>query len=392
MHARRILHTCFSRSWGGLELYAVDLATLLHHRGHRVTLACPPHSRVYVEALQRGLALEGLDVHGYAHPLLLGRLALRLRRTGFDLIHAHVSRDLATLVPALQLSRSSAPLVLTKSVGSYVMKRDPFHRYTYARVSRVFAISSVIRQNVLETTPVPPERVLTVHFPVDTARYSPDPARRRAMRSTLGITEDRVVIGFVGRFSPGKGHEDLLHAVRELIASRPITLLVVGEASYGEEAYEATIRQMAVALGLGEAVIFLGFRRDVEAVLDACDLFAFPSHAEAFGMALVEAMAMELPVVSTNCDGVLDIVVDGTTGMFVNPHRPTELADALKLLIDDPGRRVAMGRAGRKRVLDLFDRRAHLAQVEQIYEELLRESVAEPQERPGNIGQSPGRR
>jgi len=367
----------------------VDLAAFLHHRGHRVTLACPPRSRVYGEALERGLLLEGLDVRGYAHPLLVGRLALQLRHAGFDLIHAHVSRDLATLVPALQLSRSSAPLVLTKSVGSYVMKRDPFHRYTYARVSRVLAISSVIRQNVLETTPVPAERVLTVHFPVDTARYSPDPARRRAMRSALGITEDRIVLGFVGRFSPGKGHEDLLHAARELVASHPITLLVVGEASYGEEAYEATIRQMTLSLGLEDVVVFLGFRRDVEAVLDACDLFAFPSHAEAFGMALIEAMAMELPVVSTNCDGVLDIVVDGATGLFVNPRRPTELAAALKRLIDDPGLRVAMGEAGRKRVLDLFDRRAHLARIEQIYADLLRERIPAPGERPRKFGQSP---
>jgi len=371
MHSRQMLHTCFSRSWGGLELYAVDLAALLHSRGHRVTLACLPGSRVSGEALDRGLPVAELDVRGYVHPLLVGRLARRIRRTGFDIVHAHVSRDLATLVPALHLSRAPAPLVLTKSVGSYVMKRDPFHRYTYARVTRVLAISTVIRRNVLDTTPLTPDQVMTLHFPVDTERFHPEPERRPMMRRELGIAPESTVIGFVGRFSPGKGHEDLLTAVRELSASHRIRVLVVGEASFGEEAYEASIREMASALGLEEVVTFLGFRRDVEAVLEACDVFAFPSHAEAFGMALIEAMAMGLPVVSTNCDGVLDIVVDGVTGLLVNPRRPAELAAGLRRLIDDPELRLQMGSAGRARVLGHFDRRAHLDRIEQIYADLL---------------------
>ena len=349
----------------------MDIAGLLQSRGHQVNLACPRESRVYREALERGIPVWPVDIRGYIHPLQTARLARMLRRAEVNLVHAHVSRDLAALVPALHLSRSSAPLVLTKSVGSYIMKRDPFHRYTYARVARVLAISNVIRQNVLETTPVPPERVLTVHPPVDTERFRPDPERRRMVRTTLGIGEDRTVIGFVGRFSPGKGHEDLFRAVQDVASSHRITVLVVGEASYGEEAYEATVRQLVASLGLEGVVVFLGFRRDVETVLDACDIFAFPSHAEAFGLALIEAMAMELPVVSTNCDGVLDIVVDGSTGLFVNPHRPPELAAALRKLLDDPRGRVQMGRAGRSRVLALFDRRAHVQRIEEIYRELL---------------------
>jgi glycosyltransferase involved in cell wall biosynthesis len=88
-------------------------------------------------------------------------------------------------------------------------------------------------------------------------------------------------------------------------------------------------------------------------------------------MALIEAMAMELPVVSTNCDGVLDIVVDGVTGTYVHPGRPEELAAGLRHIIDHPEAGRQMGRAGRRRVLELFDRRAHLERIEEIYAELL---------------------
>jgi glycosyltransferase involved in cell wall biosynthesis len=103
----------------------------------------------------------------------------------------------------------------------------------------------------------------------------------------------------------------------------------------------------------------------------AFDIFAFPSHAESFGIVLIEAMAMGRPVVSTNCDGVLDIVVDGETGIYVHPRNGKELAEALARLIDDPSLRESMGEAGRKRVEELFDQRKQLNKLEGIYYELL---------------------
>ena len=82
-------------------------------------------------------------------------------------------------------------------------------------------------------------------------------------------------------------------------------------------------------------------------------------------------MAMERPVVSTNCDGVLDIVVDGATGLYVHPQRGKELAEALARLIDDPALRERMGKAGRQRVLELFDQRMQIDRMEQVYNNLL---------------------
>jgi glycosyltransferase involved in cell wall biosynthesis len=82
---------------------------------------------------------------------------------------------------------------------------------------------------------------------------------------------------------------------------------------------------------------------------------------------LIEAMAMELPVVSTNCDGVVDIVVEGETGLYVHPRAPEELAGALIRLIDDPPLRKRFGEAGRRRVVELFDRRGQIDRLEGMY-------------------------
>jgi glycosyltransferase involved in cell wall biosynthesis len=258
-------------------------------------------------------------------------------------------------------------------MGSYISKRDILHRFTYANVDRVLAISEVIRKNVLETTTMPPDRVLTLHHAIDTDFFSPRQGNRARVRAQFGYDERNVVVGFVGRFSPGKGHEDLLNAIPLVRPQCPaLRVLVVGEASYGEHPYAESIRSLSHNLGLDAIVTFAGYRSDVPDIMASFDILAFPSHAESFGVVLIEAMAMERPVVSTNCDGVIDIVVDGRTGIFVEPRNPRQLASALLRLIEDPALRDRMGKEGRKRVVDLFDRRKQIDRLEAVYEEVLK--------------------
>ena len=367
-----ILQTCFSRSWGGLEMQALEVSVQLRTRGHNVWLAGNPGSRLLAEAEERDINLLPLNIEGYTHPRLVWRLRNFLREKPVDIIHCQLSKDIATVVPAMRLSGTDIPVVLSKRVGSYIAKKDLLHRFTYAHVSRVLAISDVIHQNVLDTTPMTPDRVVTLHDAIDTETFSLDRVDRRRVRKEFAFDDDMIVIGFVGRFSPGKGHEEFLAAadiLRKKYAA--IHFLIVGEASHGEQRYEHKIRTICLSLGLEGIVTFAGYRRDIPDVMAAFDIFAFPSHAESFGVVLIEAMAMGRPVVSTNCDGVLDIVVDGETGIYVQPRKPAELAYAIAKLIDNPGLRERMGKAGRKRVVELFDQQTQMQKLEDVYRELL---------------------
>jgi glycosyltransferase involved in cell wall biosynthesis len=313
-----------------------------------------------------------LDVHGYVHPMVVWRLSWFIRRHDVQIIHCQLSKDIATIVPAMKLSGRRVPIILSKRVGSYLSKKDVFHQLTYANVSKVLAISDVIHKNVLDTTPMTPDRVITLHDSIDTDLFSPRRVDRLAIRKEFGLTDTTTVVGFVGRFSPGKGHEELLEAATILSKTRnDVQFLVVGEASHGEERYEQKIRSLSHALGIDHIVTFTGYRNDIPEVMAAFDIFAFPSHAESFGVVLIEAMAMERPVVSTNCDGVLDIVVDGKTGLYVRPRNAPELATALSQLIGDPAIRTTMGKAGRRRVEELFNQRKQMKKLEEVYYELL---------------------
>jgi len=357
-------------------MQALEVSAHLARRGHRVTLGCCAESRLASSARNAGLDLIALDVSGYIHPAATWRLSRFIRSHAFPLVHCQHSRDLSMVVPAADLSGVSPQVLLSKRVGSYVHKRDLFHRYTYSRLARVLAISEVIHRNVLDTTPTPPSRVLTLHDAIDADVFDPARADGKRVRGEFGYSPDTTVIGFVGRFSPGKGHEELLEAAATLHAQRPgVRILVVGEASAGEEQYAEEIRRMSSGLGLDGTVTFAGFRRDIPDVMASFDILAFPSHAESFGVVLIEAMAMGLPVVSTNCDGVLDIVLDGETGLFVHPRASGELAAALLRLVDSPDLRGRLGAAGKRRALDLFGRESQIDRLETIYREVLTERV-----------------
>jgi glycosyltransferase involved in cell wall biosynthesis len=372
-----ILQSCFSQSWGGLEIQALEVTRKLQERGHRVWLACCQGSRLAQEAHPYDINIVPLNVTGYVHPQIAWGLGRFIKRHGIKIIHCQLSKDLATVVPAMKMSGRTVPIILSKRVGSYVRKKDLFHRFTHAHVSRVLAISEAIHKNVLDTTPMTPDRVVTLHDAIDTDLFSLRRVDRYQVRREFGFPDDATIIGFVGRFTPGKGHEEFLEAAKSIVQKHTNThFLVVGEASHGEQRYEQKIRTLAISLGLERAVTFAGFRRDIPEVMAAFDIFVFPSHAESFGVALIEAMAMERPVVSTNCDGVLDIVVDGVTGLYVHPRNAEELAAAIARLIDNPLLREKMGKAGRGRVEDLFDQRKQMNRIEELYYQLLdKESV-----------------
>ncbi len=364
----RILLTCFSRSWGGLEIQAVELGSQLQHRNHEVWLACLPDSRLEHEAVDRSLKTLPFDVTGYVHPRLVWRLGKFIMRNDLDIIHCQLSKDIATVVPAVKAGMAHVPILLTRSMGSYVSKKDPLHQFTYGNVSLVLAVSSVIRQNVIDTTPMSADRVMVVPYGVNTSHFSSDRVDRQAIRESLGLKDADIVVGFVGRFSPGKGHEEFLRAADVASHEQPhLRFLIVGEASYGEEEYAHQVIELSRTLGLNDRVTFTGFRKDIRELMAAFDIFAFPSHAESFGIVLIEAMAMGKPVVASRSDGVLDIVVDNRTGILVAPKDHLPLSQAMLRLADDPKLREAMGTAGRHRVLDIFDQTKIITTIERIY-------------------------
>lgn len=370
MAPARILQVCSSLAWGGTEMHVPILAGKLRDRGHDVRLVLHPKGSIAGEARERGFSVETVPIGGYVNPLSTCALGRCIRRFRPGVLHLHLSRDLWQAVPAARLAGFGGPLLLTKHVGSYVTKKDPLHRWLYRRVSRVITVSETLNRNVRETCPVPPDRVVTVHPALDLVRFDPARYDREDTRRSLGIASGVRLVGTVGRLSPGKGYEEFLQAAR-LLRDRhremPLRFVVVGEASYGEEAYHDGIVRQARELGLGDTVLFTGFRRDIPALLNAMDVFIFPSRAEGFGATVIEAMAMGVACVSTRSDGTLDTVEDGETGLVFQGGDAEGLARSVESLLMDERLRVRMAETGRVRARARFSLDTMTDRVEALY-------------------------
>ena len=135
----------------------------------------------------------------------------------------------------------------------------------------------------------------------------------------------------------------------------------------------STIENHVQKLGLSEKVQFLGYQNNILEILRSMDIFILPSLWEGMPNAILEAMAAGLPVVATNVGGTPEVVVDGETGFLVPPRDPEALANAIKLLIDDPELRKKFGQAGRERVERHFTIQETVRKTEELYLRLLAE-------------------
>ena len=369
----KVLYSCLSKSWGGLEMFTLTSIQQLLKRNISVELLCSEDSRIHIEANNMGIMLHPVKANGYFHPITTFKTSLLIRNNTYSLVHTQASKDLWLLVPALFLANSQAPLFLTKQVGSSIIKRDFLHNQLYKRISKIFAISTAIKNNVLQTTPVEKQDVIIMPNGIDIKKFNPDTIDSKKIRSEYNISQDEIVIGMLARFTPGKGHEELLWAAKELNKEfNNLRYIIVGEPSRGESDYAEKIKGLANDYKL-DNVLFTGFRSDVPEVLAALDIFAFPSHSEAFGIALVEAMAMKKPSVCSNAEGILDIAINDCTSYLFENKNAEDLKNKLKLLINSSETRLKFGENSRKRVLNNFDIELLNDKIVKIYSEAIGE-------------------
>lgn len=350
-------------------MQTLKISRELENRGHNVFIFCRQDSTLAVEGEKQGIAVAPVFFKGKNYFRKVYRTYRFLHREQPDVLHTHLSHDLWVIVPAMKIAGSRAKLFLTKRMASGVSKKDVLHRFLYNRIDRIFAISNYIKTSVLNTCPVPDKRVVTMWNAISPETYQYKPGDRAAVREEFNIDAGTMVVGFIGRFSPGKGQPEFLRAARIIKQriDRPVTFLLVGGASYGEAEHEKEIRELAKQLSFTDDLIFTGFRKDIPRLLAAMDVLAFPSHEESFGNVLLESMAMKVPVVASDSGGVPDIVKNGETGILVPPKDAEKLAAGLLDLILNGDKRVSFAAAGRERVEKYFNLERYMDTLESFY-------------------------
>jgi len=215
-----------------------------------------------------------------------------------------------------------------------------FSLWRLRHAAGVVCVSEFIRSQVLANgTPADRARAILNTQALDATPVRP----RAAVREALGLADDAPVLVFVSRLAEGKGHADALVAFASVLANVPSArLLIVGD---GE--LESSLKDKARQLALGDAVQFLGFRRDIPELLAASDFFLHPARQEPFGLVILEAAARGLPTIAYDDGGPREIIRDGVSGRLVRPGDTAGLAQAILRWIEHPDERERLGMAAR---------------------------------------------
>ncbi len=217
------------------------------------------------------------------------------------------------------------------------------------------------RRTGLGVAPVDPARAAVVSFGIDTDRFSP-----AAAGAGVRAAGERLV-GTVGLLRRQKRHDLLVAAAKAVVAEEPDVRFVVA----GEGELRGELEELVRAAGLGGRFLLLGQRADVPGLLTELDVFVLSSDFEGMCLAVAEAMAAERPVVATAVGGVRQSVVSGETGILVEPGDPDALAAGILQLLRDRERSREMGRAGRRRALELYALDRMVAQTAEVYRRAL---------------------
>jgi len=368
---------------GGPARHAISLSAGLDPARFVTTLITgvgePDEGDLSAEARARGvhpvvIPELGPRIHPGRDLVALGKLVRLLRRLRPHLVHTHTAK-------AGTLGRVAARLVgvpiIVHTFHGHVLEGyfSPTRTRLFLQIERALAritdriitVSPQVRQDLLARGVGRPEQVEVIPIGLDLARFRHGPASPERLREKLAIPPGAPLLGIVGRLVPIKDHPTLFQALALLQTHDPPPHLIVA----GDGERREALQRLAQDLGLASRIHFLGWRNDLEAILSELDVVICCSKNEGTPVALIEAMAAGVPVLSTEVGGVGDLIVHGETGWLVPPGHPSALARAIRELLADPGFQAKVVPAARAASLGRHDLNSLLRRMEALYEALL---------------------
>ena len=352
-----------------------------------VEIACSPDTTAD-KLQQQGYVIRPVQIDRKISPLgnlrSIVNLTKLMRSQKYDLVHVH------TPIAAV-LGRIAAKLAGIRRIV-YTSHGLPFHDqstpkeyFLYSTVEKFAGkfTDLIISQNYEDIKTckrlgiAPQQRLGYLGNGVDINRFSYsilDAQKQQELRQSLNIAKDtQLLVGIVGRLTRKKGAEYLIEAASKLIPQFPkLQILIVGgEQKTDPEPYYFQLLEKIKQLKIEKNVIFTGNRHDIPEILGLLDIFCLPTFThEGLPRSIVEAMAMELPVVTTDIRGCREVVLPGKTGLIVTPRNSEQLTTALAKLLADEELRRQYGKAGRSRIEAEFDENIVFERLRKFYQQL----------------------
>lgn len=326
---------------------------------------------VHVNAAE--LAIDYVDIceRHSLDPSVWPALRRLVRERGIQIVHAHeyktnlLARALALVEPIIPVSTAHGWTGHTRRERLFYY---PLDKKLLSAFPRVIAVSDDIRRELVRYG-VRSDRIVTVLNGIDHRAFRRDPARRCEVRRRLGVPLEATVIGTVGRLEPQKRFDLLIDAFAQLRTHQPALKLMIA----GDGTLRHALQAHVARRGLTADCQLLGHRTDVADLHHAFDLFVQSSDYEGTPNAVLEAMALETPIVATSAGGTAEMARHGIDAVLVRPGNVDTLAFAMRDTLANPEQAGLRVTAARRRVEHELSFEARMRTVEAVYDELVNE-------------------
>ncbi|OFV87193.1 MAG: hypothetical protein A3J75_02455 [Acidobacteria bacterium RBG_16_68_9] len=388
MQPIKVLYTITWMDVGGSQTHLLQVFRLLDRRRFAPMLYCLTGRGALLDASREtGIPVVTGRLSGGCKSLRAVRevrsLARLMRRERVDVVHNYLLR--ANVIGSIAARLAGVPAVLCSKRGCHARHGLDLAgaRVSNRLAGRVTANSNAVREFIHANEGCPIEKMVVIPSGIDTDRFRPRGGSDG--KAGLGVDPNRPVVGSVTRLRVRKGVEEFLHAMIAVRERRPDVQTVVA----GEVELDGELRALVQRSGLAPHLHLLGRRSDIPDVLSGFDVFVLSSHGEGMSNAILEAMAMELPVVATGVGGTNEVVRHGESGVLVPARDPQALAAAITAVLDAPERWREMGRLGRRIVAEQFSAQSMVRQMESLYLSMLQERSATSRARTPSPVSSP---
>jgi glycosyltransferase involved in cell wall biosynthesis len=363
MNRIKILYIITSLGLGGAErllLYYIKFLDRSKYDLHVCCFRAKPDD--LLEEMSKFATITNLKVNNKFNPLIIIQILKLIRKLNPDIIHTHLFQPRVYGTIAHMFYRRSV-LVTQKHSIVNPKKHNIFIFFEMVSIrlnKKVIAISESVRNSLIKYELIPRSKIYVLTNCIDYQSFnkSADLNSRR--------DKNEIIIGTVGRLEKVKGINFLLFAIKIILAKFPsIKLEIIGDGSQTSE-----LKEIAKKLGISNSVEFLGKFTDVIPFYKRMDIFVLASLNEGFGIVLLEAMAMGIPVVATNVNGIKEVVVNGESGILVPPKNPEAIANAVIKIIENSELAEKLVNEGLKRSA-LFDVKEHVIKLDNFYRKLL---------------------
>ena len=354
MNKLKVFHIVSNPNIGGIEGMLSKLVPIVDERGHDWQVVnLRSESAAYKLWDANGVKYHRLATPGKMLVTSVWGLYKLLKREKPDVVEIYGLR--ANFIARIAAKLAGVPVIVTG-----VLNTDDWRKWYHVWLDRLTSgfvagwvpNSRACAESLIRREHFPQEKIYTMYDGIDIEYWCPDECDegRRQLRESLGLKPEHILFTTVGNLRHQKGYPYLIEVVKEIAAVNPeARFLFVGKGVMEEE-----LKGRCRELGIDEYVIFAGYRDDIKAVYAASDVALLPSLYEGLPISLIEAMAMKLPVVSTKVSGIPELVVDGETGLLINPADSRQIVEAVREILRSAELRKAMGEAGRKRVVEKF--------------------------------------